>query len=116
MAVRARWGLESIDIPVGDPYAERQMTLADGPVVEEVGKPIDLSGDTAALSAQLVGLADRERQLYEQGVECAIKDRSDTSCHACAARGRHGGLCELGVEEERLATQIALLANPPDGG
>lgn len=106
--VRARWGLDSIDVTIGDPYGERQMSLA-GPDVEEVGKPIDLTGDTAQLSAQLVVLGDRERILFEQGLECAVKDRSDTSCSACPVRGRHGALCALGVEEEQIATQIALL-------
>lgn len=111
--IKARWGLDSIDVGVADdPFAERQMTLADAPAdVEVVGKPIDLHGAAATLSAQLVQLAERERQMHEVGVECAVKDRPDTSCHACAARGRHGALCELGLEEERLATEIALLAD-----
>lgn len=108
MAIRAQWGLESIDVAIGDPFTERQMTLA-GPDVEEVGKPIVLTGDAAELSARLVQLGEREQVLFEQGLECPVKDRSDTSCSACPVQGRHGALCALGVEEEQLATRIALL-------
>lgn len=112
MAVRARWGLEEIASEQGDPFDERQLSL-DGDRIEDVGDPIDLSDRVAALSKRLVELTEQERRLFGSGVGCDIKDRGDTSCAACPVQGRYGDLCGIGVQQDRVSTEIAVLRAAP---
>lgn len=114
MAVRARWGIEGIAEEAGDPFQERQLSIT-GDRIEEVGDPIDLSDRVAALSKRLIELTEQERNLFSQGVICDIKDRSDTSCNACPARGRYGDLCEIGLQQERVSTEAAVLRGREPG-
>lgn len=81
-----------------------------------MGTPIDLDGPEAKLNARLVSLVRRENHLDERGITCAVKDRADTSCHACpmsqheATDSDLGMLCRLGREQEQVVTTIAVMA------
>lgn len=110
MPVRAHWhqpelALDSelsFDAPAPEP--ER---------VERVGVPVLLAGGLlAGLNQQLIGTLARESALLEDGVTCAIKDRADTSCHACPLYRDDDSslaqLCAIGREQERLCTEIAV--------
>jgi hypothetical protein len=103
VSVRANWFVEDLDVDDGDPFAD----------VEELGQPIDLSGEPE-LNRRLIALAQRESQIFDLGVECPIKDMADTSCLACPLSCRDeavlaSGLCEVGREQERVATRLAAL-------
>lgn len=82
--------------------------------IEEVGAPIDLGGPEARLHIELAELVRREANLDRVGITCPIKDRPDTTCHACpvseAARREKpiGSLCRLGREQERVLTALAV--------
>jgi hypothetical protein len=80
--------------------------------VERVGVPVLLAGPLAELNKQLIGTLSRENALHEQGVTCAIKDRADTSCHACPLYRDDDSalaqLCGIGREQERLCTELAV--------
>lgn len=102
MGVRANWFVEEHDVDTDDPFD-----------VEQLGQPIDLSGEPE-LNRRLIALAEQERQIYDLGVECPIKDMTDTSCLACPLSCRDeavlaSGLCEVGREQERVATRLAAL-------
>lgn len=108
MTIRADW------------HVEAAVSLDDEPdpfsvPVEEVGKRIDLRDPKAALELRLTELLRREGVLFGKGVTCPIKDRPDTTCHACPisrAADRedpHGVLCRLGREQEVAATELAVL-------
>src|SRR4051812_13797595 len=102
MGVRANWFVEELDVDTDDPFD-----------VEQLGQPIDLSGEPE-LNRRLIALAEQERQIYDLGVECPIKDMADTSCLACPLSCRDeavlaSGLCEVGREQERVATRLAAL-------
>jgi hypothetical protein len=99
--VRANWFDDDVDLD-----AE----------VAKLGKPIQLNA-AGELRVRLHGLIDEERGLYERGIECAVKDRSDTSCLACPLNGRdeRAPLCEIGERQDRLLTEIAI-ADLADGG
>lgn len=87
--------------------------------IEEVGTPIDLGSPEARLNVELVELLRRENNLDQAGITCAIKDRPDTTCHACpvseAARREKpiGSLCRLGREQERVLTELAVYQVTP---
>lgn len=82
---------------------------------EELGNPIDLQDREAVLNARLVVTLKWEGNLYESGVTCPIKERSDTSCSACpvseAAKREspRSALCRLGREQEQIVTELAVL-------
>lgn len=104
MGVRANWFVEDLDVDTTDPFAVD---------VEEVGQPIDLSGEPH-LNRKVLELAERERALFNLGVECPIKDMPDTSCLACPLSCRdeqvaESGLCKIGQEQERVITRLAAL-------
>lgn len=104
--VRARWHHEALlaDDSGKDPFAGVEQGR-----IEELGTPIDLSGDTAELRKQLTGLLDEENRLYTEGTRCEIKQEcEDTVCAVCPMRGSLGRLCEVGVEQERLLTSLAI--------
>lgn len=106
MAVRANWHLDHLLKDDGkDPFASTEQGR-----IEELGRPIDLSGDTAQLRSQLMELLHEEEQLYNSGVECPVKDASDTCCNVCPMRGSKGKLCEVGCEQERVSTALAIAA------
>lgn len=101
MGVRANWFVEELDVDTGDPFDV------------ELGQPIDLSGEPE-LNRRLIELTERERGIYELGVECPIKDMAETSCLACPLSCRdeavlESGLCDVGREQERVATRLAAL-------
>lgn len=84
--------------------------------IERVGTPIELNatGDRAELNRELLDTMEREQQLADQGVTCAIKDKRDSSCHACPLFSDDGSpdaeLCAIGRRQERLCTQIIVSA------
>lgn len=102
MTVRANWHIAELD--VGDVDA----LFDDDQRIEEVGVPVPLEED---LSLRLVELVESEGALFERGVRCEIKDRPDTCCHACPLYredGELGALCQVGREQERVATQLSV--------
>lgn len=102
MAVKAEWFLPELGVDDDDPFGQATPTI-----VEERGVPIDLSAPTAQLHRELVELLDREAALYNRGVACPIKDRAGTSCHACPIQGRFNDLCGVGLDEERVLSELA---------
>lgn len=108
MTVQSNWFVERIEAgdDAGDPFAVP---------VEEVGSRIDLREPTARLDLRLHELVNREARLYNAGVSCAIKERPDTTCHACPISKAHdptdrlGALCRLGREQEVVCTELAVL-------
>lgn len=109
MTAKANWFVESVagldDEP--DPFAAP---------VEEVGERIDLRDPKARLHVRLEELLQHEATLYSRGVACAIKERSDSTCHACPVShaNDHGHelstLCRVGREQETVLTELAVLA------
>lgn len=82
-----------------------------------MGQPIDLDaeGGEARLNERLVVLIQEEGELYAADVRCAIKERDDTSCHACPlytddALETRSALCAVGREQERICTALAAQA------
>lgn len=113
-AARARWGLDALEVqtdddPFGPAIPAGPSAAAVSVDVEAVGLPIELADD---LAPRLVALLKEEGELLQQGVTCAIKDRDETSCHACPLRGHQAfpasRLCVLGVEQERVFTHLAV--------
>jgi hypothetical protein len=103
---RANWFLEELPI-------EESLELGEQAKIEELGKPIHLRAEPA-LNEQLIALVNQEGQLHDRGVTCAIKDRDDTTCLACPVRAesvaeRLHPLCQVGVQQERVATELAVL-------
>lgn len=101
MAVRANWHVD-LDVPEDTEQLE----------IETVGKPIDLRGEPR-LNERLAELVAAEAALYERGVTCAVKDRSDTACSACPIRSEDANdplaaLCRVGSEQERVLTSLAV--------
>lgn len=102
--VRANWHLDHLLQDDGkDPLAVNEQGR-----IEELGMPIDLSGDTAELRALLMDLLAQEETLYNEGVSCEIKDASDTCCVVCPMRGSLGKLCDVGCQQERVTTTLAV--------
>jgi hypothetical protein len=86
---RTNWHLD-VDVDRSDPFAGAQR--------------LDLTEPD--LQARVLELLQREGQLYEQGITCPIKERSDSCCSACPLRGSERtrqirALCELGCQQER---------------
>ena len=108
MNVQSNWFVERIEAgaDAGDPFALP---------VEEVGQRIDLRDPAAVLDVRLHELVMREARLFSSGVSCAIKERPDTTCHACPVSKAHdpsdrfGALCRVGREQERVCTELAVL-------
>ncbi len=109
MTVRANWFVEAVaaldDEP--DPFAAP---------IEEVGKRIDLRDPRAALELRLHELVAREGNLYATGLTCPIKDRADSTCHACPVSKAHDAsvplsvLCKIGREQETVQTELAVIS------
>jgi hypothetical protein len=100
--VRANWHVAELDVATDDPFAVD---------VEEVGLPIRLDGERASLDRQLVDLIRAEGVLFEAGITCSIKDRSDTCCSACPLfkrDGRLAPLCDVGRRQEQVCTRLAV--------
>ena len=112
MSTRANWFLQQIEDGEIDPDDPFQMP------VEEVGQRIDLRDPRGKLELRLQELMTRESRLYERGVTCPIKDRPDSTCHACPVSQAHDPsvslsvLCRLGREQEVVGTELAVLACP----
>lgn len=107
MSTRANWFTDGVatigDEP--DPFAVP---------IEEIGEEIDLRSPTARLELRLRELLYREGNLFANGLTCAIKDRGDSTCHACPVSYAHGvealgALCRIGREQESVSTELAVL-------
>lgn len=121
MGAQANWHLAELDLedPLGDEPDPFDMPI------EEVGDPIDLSDVRGRLELRLKELLDREGKLYNRGVTCPLRDRTDTTCLGCpvnkAADTEHrlGPLCRCGREQEQVLTGLAVEAtgfDPEDHG
>jgi hypothetical protein len=105
VTVRADWHTPALAAEPGDPFEVPER-------IERVGTPIDLRDDAYELAAALSRTLHDERQLYDDGVTCKIKDVAHASCHVCPLFRNDGTpmarLCAIGREQERLCTQIAV--------
>lgn len=101
-------------------FVDQAVPLDDEPdpfsaPIQEVGERIDLRDGKAALDLRLRELLRREANLFERGTCCAIKDRTDSSCHACPVSKAHdredalGVLCRIGREQEVVQTELAVI-------
>jgi hypothetical protein len=108
MTVRANW------------FTAQAPSLDDEPdpfsiPIEEIGQRIDLRDPRAALLIRIRELLYREAALSDAQVMCVIKDRADTTCHACPVSKAHdrtqalGVLCRVGREQEVALTELAVL-------
>lgn len=108
MAVKTEWFVPDLVGDDEDPF--------EGPVdVTEAGIPIDLEDDPDDLFRRLVDLLGREGTLWNRGLRCRVKSRSDSTCHACPFQGRKGELCNIGLEQERVLTRMAVDAEVKRG-
>lgn len=111
MGVKANWHVDDL-------LADADQDPFDEVRVEDVGRPIDLSGDEPRLVARTVELVRAESQLYHEGVRCPIRDRPDTTCSACPVarpgRGKLGQLCAIGIEQDQVFTTLAVMREAPD--
>lgn len=101
--VKANWFNDLEVEDEGDPFA-----------VEEKGLPIEIGDEEARVTRAISKSLDKEGRLAAIGVTCAIKDREDTTCWACPVyrgdtRDSIAPLCNLGREQERLSTRLAVL-------
>lgn len=107
--MKADWHMPTFDERASeDPLA--------APDIEDVGVRVDLRADGGerGLHVRLVELLQHEQALQERGIGCAIKDKMDSSCHACPLnRARTGDalgeLCRLGMRQELVATELAAI-------
>lgn len=107
MSTRANWHVEApvLDDPGIDPFAMP---------IEEVGERIDLRDPKGTLELRLAELLHREGNLFNRGVTCPIKDRPDSTCHACPVSQAHtqeplSVLCRIGREQESVVTELAVI-------
>lgn len=108
MSVKTEWFVPDL---VGDDDEDP----LEGPVdVAEAGIPIDLE-DADELFPRLVDLLGRESTLWGRGQRCRVKARADSTCHACPFQGRKGELCNIGLEQERVLTEMAVIAEVKRG-
>jgi hypothetical protein len=109
VGAKANWFVDAVagldDQP--DPFAAP---------IEEVGERIDLLDPKATLSLRLTELLGREASLDRHGIVCPIKDRADSTCHACPVSKASdptadlSTLCRVGREQETVMTELAVLA------
>lgn len=112
MNARANWFVEAVagldDEP--DPFSQP---------IEEVGERIDLRDPKAGLQLRLTELISREASLFKHEITCAIKDRTDSTCHACPVSQAANPesdlmmLCRIGREQEMVLTELAVIACRP---
>lgn len=109
MPVRAEWHTELRVPDLEDPLADQPADIRD------VGVPIAMSpgSDDAPLKQRLLALVEDEVRLADAGVECRIKNSTDTSCHACPLFRDDGSpearLCAVGRETERVCTELQVI-------
>ena len=109
MAAKANWFIQAVEGLDDEP------DLFAAPI-EEVGERIDLRDPKAGLQMRLEELIQREANLYEHQITCPIKDRNDTTCHACPVSkagdpdAALGVLCRVGREQETTLTELAVLS------
>lgn len=102
MTVKASWPAPPVEIDTSDPFGDVPAR------VEDVGVEVDLR-DEDELGARLSASLDDECRLHNAGVSCPIKNRPDTSCHACPIAGRYGELCAVGRLQEDLCTRMVVI-------
>lgn len=109
MTARANWFIDAVagldDEP--NPFAAP---------IEEVGDRIDLRDPATHLRLRLDELIQREANLFAHARTCPIKDRPDSTCHACPVSHANDPehaialLCRIGREQETVLTELAVLA------
>lgn len=95
-----------MEIADDDPFAEEEVPIR----VQEVGLPIDLTGESAELSQRLAVNLKAQSDLYNQGVDCPLRWEDEVACSACPvaqADGPHGRLCSLAKEQESITSLMA---------
>lgn len=107
MSTRANWHVDLVSPSTADPFSEQE-TLD----VEVHGRVIELD-DEAKLNERVIALVNKEGRLYARGIRCAIRDENDSCCSACGVRCTDSqdplkSLCDLGAEQERVLTQLAV--------
>lgn len=107
MTTRANWFLDELQVEEQpDPFAAP---------IEEVGQRIDLRDPHDQLQLRISELLRGESNLFASGITCAIKDRPDTTCHACPVSKVNkpeealSALCKLGRQQEAAMTELAVL-------
>lgn len=105
MATKAHWFQPVVDELDDDPFALP---------IEKVGVPIDLGGQVAELSMEIVELVSEVKRLHDHGVRCPILQMSDTACHICpiSEHGQNtpkGELCSVGRRLELACTRLAVV-------
>lgn len=116
MSVRPSWHSVAVEVDDSDPFADD----FELPVrVNEVGTPIDLTGDTGKLSQALTSNVEQQSRLYAQGVDCDLRWQPEVTCLACPIykgdeNTAHGRLCRLMREQETLTTLIAVRSRASD--
>lgn len=108
VSARADWFLAPVEaLNEPDPFSMP---------IEEVGERLDLRDPRARLELRVTELLHREQNLDRAGVTCAIKDRDDTTCHACPVSCAHNpaqalsALCKVGREQEAVLTELGVLS------
>jgi hypothetical protein len=117
MTVKPSWHTVAVEVDDSDPFAD-DFSL---PVrVNEVGTPIELTGETAKLSEALTVNVQHQSRLYHEGVDCDLRWNNSVTCLACplyqgAQDTPHGHLCRLMREQETLTTLLVVRGRGGNG-
>jgi hypothetical protein len=110
LTAKAQWFVEAV-VPLDDDQAN-----PFNMPIEEVGERIDLREPGAILELRYAELLNREANLSDAGLTCPIKDRPDSTCHACPVSQAHdpevrlSALCRIGREQESTLTEMAVIS------
>lgn len=119
MGTKARWGaLDALPLDDVDPFDEVDLPQR----VQDVGVPFDLRDlSTHDLHQRLAVTLEQEAKLFAAGVLCKVKERPDTSCHACPIyqgdrdNEEMAPYCRLSREQESILTMLAVRAEHGEG-
>lgn len=108
MAIRTDWHEDAVkdDSPGIDPFAMPSSVA----VVATPTLGIDMSIEQ--LQERVRALVQREKKLFDMGIDCPIKWNASATCLACPFNESHdadslkGMLCKVGCEQERAETTL----------